>query len=247
MRNFSLFRRLRRDTSGIAMTEMALSLPFLMMAGMWGVELANYALVTMKVNQLAAHLADNASRVGDSSKLTNRKIYEADINDVLIGANIQGGHLDLLENGRVTISSLEEFSQDTHCDTAAAGGTCTPTAATEGQQFIHWQRCLGKKNVAPEYGLEGDVMPTGMGPAGRQVSAFKGEGVIFVEVAYDYQPLVSKRFVGKPEIKVMASFMVRDNRDLHQIYQTLPAAPIADCSVYDNPYGKGGVPPPPGP
>lgn len=90
-------------------------------------------------------------------------------------------------------------------------------------------------------------MASGIGPAGRKVNAFAGQAVIFVEVAYDYQPLVSARFVGKPEIKVMASFMVRDSRDLSELYQTIPAAPVADCAVFDNPYGAGGVPPPPGP
>jgi len=236
-------RKLRRDTSGIALTEMALSLPFLMMAGMWGVELANYALVSMKVNQLAAHVADNAARMGDTSKLTNRKIYEADIDDVMAGANIQSGHLDLLEHGRVIISSLEEYSEDTHCD--ASGAACVPTSASEGEQFIHWQRCMGKKNHVPEFGLEGDVMTGGMGPPDRKVDSFKGGAVVFVEVAYDYQPLVSSRFVGTPEIKVIASFLVRDIRNLYQIFQTAPAAPVANCAVFDNPYGAGGVPPPP--
>lgn len=236
-------RRLGRDTSGLGMTELALSLPFLMMAGMWGVELSNYALTSMKVNQLAAHIADNASRVGDTSQLTSRKVYESDINDVLVGANIQGGHLDLLEHGRVTISSLEFYTDVDHCKNAV----CVPGSATFDDQFIHWQRCLGKKNSPPGYGSEGDVMASGMGPSGRKVNAFAGEAVIFVEVAYDYQPLVSSRFVGEPEIKVMASFMVRDSRDLYELYQTAPAAPVADCAVFDNPYGPGGVPPPPTP
>ena len=108
MTGLSSFRRLLRNRSGVAMTEFALGAPFLLMAGLWGTETANYALVNMKVGQLAVHVADNASRVGDTSTLQNRKVYEADILDVLIGAQIQGGPaLDLYENGRVIISSLQ--------------------------------------------------------------------------------------------------------------------------------------------
>lgn len=87
-----LLRRLR-DTSGVAMTEFALGAPFLLMAGLWGAESANYALVNMKMSQLAIQLADNASRVGDTSTLQNRKIYESDINDVLYGAQLQAASM----------------------------------------------------------------------------------------------------------------------------------------------------------
>ena len=100
--------RLLRDRSGVAMTEFALGAPFLLMAGLWGTETANFALVNMKVGQIAVHLADNASRVGDTSTLQNRKIYESDILDVFIGAQIQGGPaLDLYDNARVIVSSLQ--------------------------------------------------------------------------------------------------------------------------------------------
>ncbi|NCU11664.1 MAG: hypothetical protein GXC70_05810, partial [Sphingomonadaceae bacterium] len=74
--------RLLRDRSGVAMTEFALGAPFLLMAGLWGTETANFALVNMKVGQLAVHVADNASRVGDTSTLQNRRVYESDILDV---------------------------------------------------------------------------------------------------------------------------------------------------------------------
>ena len=72
-------RRLVRNSSGVAMTEFALGAPFLLMAGLWGTEEANYALVNMKIGQLAVHVADNASRVGDTSTLQNRRVYESDI------------------------------------------------------------------------------------------------------------------------------------------------------------------------
>ena len=99
---------LLRNRSGVAMVEFALGTPFLLTAGLWGAEEANYALVNLKISQLAEHLADNASRIGDTSTLQNRRIYESDLNDVIFGAQVQGGRkINLYDNGRVIISSLE--------------------------------------------------------------------------------------------------------------------------------------------
>ena len=215
----TVLRRIRRlfaNRSGVAMTEFALGAPLLLTAGLWGVETANFAVTNMKIGQLAVHLADNGSRIGDTSTLQDRKIYEADINDLLIGANIQGGNqLDLYEHGRVMISSLEVES-------------------ASGDQYIHWQRCRGKKHVTSGYGNEGEVI-SGIGPSGEEISAEPGDAVIFVEISYDYQPLVSSRFLtGNNTISTVAAFTVRDDRDLTQIYQRDPGSPdeISSCAAY---------------
>jgi len=214
-------RRLVRNSSGVAMTEFALGAPFLLMAGLWGTEEANYALVNMKIGQLAVHVADNASRVGDTSTLQNRRIYESDINDVIVGAQIQGGApIGLYDNGRVIISSLEHVWD--------------PAGSGVGQQYIHWQRCRGAKNVASSFGDEGDILASGMGPAGEEVTAEPGDAVIFVEINYTYQPLISASFLGSLDIHSIASFTVRDDRDLSQIYQRDPTHPdpVQSCSTY---------------
>ena len=126
----SLLRRLRKSVSGLAATEMALTMPLMLAAGLGGVELANYGVTIMRVNQLAVQVADNASRIGDESKLANSKIYESDIMDLLRGAHIQGGtKISLFDHGRVIISSLE-------VDPADPDGE---------DQYIHWQRCMGEK------------------------------------------------------------------------------------------------------
>ena len=212
LRNLS---RLLRDRSGVAMTEFALGAPFLLMAGLWGTETANFALVNMKVGQIAVHLADNASRIGDTSTLQNRKIYESDILDVFVGAQIQGGQgLQLYNNGRVIVSSLE--------------------VNEDGEQYIHWQRCRGIKNVASSFGDAGDVLADGMGPAGNKVLAQEDDGVIFVEVNYTYRPLISDAFLGSPDIISVSSFTVRDDRDLSQIYQRDAGDPdpVQNCSAF---------------
>ena len=209
-------RGLLRNRSGVAMVEFAMGAPFLLTAGLWGAEVANYALVNMKVSQLAEHIADNASRVGDTSTLQNRRIYESDINDVIYGAQVQAGKLGLYDHGRVVISSLEVADQSDN-------------------QYIHWQRCRGLKTYAPAYGKEGDDLGTaGMGPAGEQVVAQPNDAVIFVEVNYTYQPLVSAQFLGSLDIVSIASFTVRDNRDLAQIYQRDAGSPdpVQKCSLH---------------
>lgn len=214
-------RRLRLEVSGVAMTEFALTMPFVLGVGLMGLETANRALVQMQISQLAAQIADNASRIGDASVLEDRKIYEADINDLFYGAHLQSNAgIDLFAHGRVILSSLQVVE------------------GTDDQQYIEWQRCMGTKLHASSYGEEGDGASggfPGMGPEGEEVIAFAGDAVMFVEVSYDYQPLVGEPFsFATHEISAIASFTVRDDRDLTQIYQHDPANPdpIASCTNY---------------
>jgi hypothetical protein len=219
---YSLWPRLATSRTGVAATEFAIVLPFLLGAGLMGLEVANRAVVQMQVSQLAAQIADNASRIGDTATLQDRKIYETDLNDLFRGAEIQGGRrIELFEHGRVIISSLEVVPD------------------TEDQQYIHWQRCLGAKNHVSSYGKEGDGLDgglPGMGPPGEEVRTFADEAVIFVEISYDYQSLVGETFGFADEVAATASFTVRDDRDLTQIYQRDPGDPdpVADCDAFDN-------------
>lgn len=208
-------RRFLRDASGVAVTETALVLPFFLGAGLCGIELANYSLMTMRIGQLAVQVSDNASRIGDISTLENRKIYESDINDLLVGASLQAGSgMDLYHHGRVIVSSLEMNA--------------------DKKQYIHWQRCMGTLHVTSSYGTTGDVLDPGMGPKGREVMALEGEAVVFVEIRYAYQPLISKSLIGDPTIASIASFTVRSSRDLSQVYQADSdnPAPVASCDAF---------------
>ena len=217
-------KRLGRSASGVAMTEFALGAPFLLMAGLWGVEMANFALVNMKVAQLAMHVADNASRIGDTSTLQNRKIFEEDVNDMLLGANLQGGRaLDLYNHGRVIITSVEIWDQSNHKSTAKANGV----------QFAHWQRCKGTLAQNSNFANENQALPDGIGPVDAKVDATVESPVIFVEVYYTYQPLISSRFVGATTIQSHASFMVRDDRDQEDVFKRNSSTPIADCKIYN--------------
>ena len=225
-------RRLYGDLSGTAMTEFALALPLLMTAGLYGAETANLALVNMKVSQLAIHIADNGSRIGDTSQISNKNIFESDINDLLAGSNIQGGGaLGFYERGRAIISSVEVFDSSVSC----AHGGCPHGPHPDGAIFIHWQRCKGKKVWASHYGDEDAIIPSGIGPSGQEVIPDPGNAVVFVEVAYDYQPLVSSRFFGPTTITAISSFTVRDSVDLAGLQQRNPGSPDtpSTCNVYN--------------
>ena len=214
-------RRLRRDATATAMLEFALAAPLLMGIGLLGAEATNRAVVQMRVNQLAVLVADNASRVGENSLLGELELYESDINDIFMGAQIQAGeNYDLLENGRIILSSLEVLD------------------GTADQQYIHWQRCKGKFNHASTYGDAGDgefsTIP-GMGASGEEIYAFKDEAVMFVEIAYTYQPIISDLFADSPTVSATAAFNVRNNRDLSGVKQrdTSNPDPVSNCATFD--------------
>lgn len=189
-------QRLRRADDGVAMIELAYSLVVIVPLFLGGVELTNYAMTKMRVSQLALHLADNASRIGIDSLLAKPRISEAQINDLLIGADMQSGDLDLAGNGRVIISSVEPMEDE------------------DDLFMIRWQRCYGAMDWDSNYGEAGDEDLDGVGPEGEQVRAPDGGGVIFVEVAYTYEPLfASRQMFASNTIRSTAAMVVRDDRD----------------------------------
>jgi len=196
----SLGDRLHRDNRGLAAVEFALSAPVVLGMFLAGAELTNFAITKLRVSQLALHIADNGSRIGTNSLLTSPQISEAQINALLIGANLQGGGLDLAGRGRVIISSVEP--------------DVTPTNPAPYKYKIHWQRCYGAKSWSSSYGTPTSAAVTGgIGPVGQKVTVQDGGGVIFVEVAYDYKPLISARLIPSTLIKDIAAMTVRDQRD----------------------------------
>lgn len=194
-------RALARDTSGLALTEFAFSLPILMLMMSGGLELANYIVTTKRIGDLAVVVADNASRMGTRGEgLSMYQISEADINDVFIGAALQGGIPDLEERGSVVLSSLQRNADD--------------------GQWIAWQRCFGDNGTGSSYGEEGDGATgtsfAGMGPAGNPIQAPPATAVMVVEVFYDYQPIVPFASIATGQISELAVFNVRESRELGQ-------------------------------
>ena len=196
-----LWRRIvsiRPDESGVALVEFAFSLPVLVVLSMAGLETANLALAHMRVSQIAMLVADNAARVRSS-------IDEADINEIMTGAELSSESLKLKANGRIFLSDLEPNGL---------------TGSNEGQ-YIRWQRCWGQGSFTSSYGAANDgktssSMALGMGPgttAEKKIKASSGSAVMFVEVAYNYQPLVSNTLFGAKVIRYTSAFTVRERTD----------------------------------
>jgi Flp pilus assembly protein TadG len=198
------FVRLHRDASGLALLEFAFALPILLVMSLTGAELTNYITAKMRMSQIALHLADNAARIGTGSQLVAKTITEADINDLFQGANLQAGELNLQANGRVIVTSLE------------------PTASpnTAGTYKIGWRRCYGAKTTyARKYPTgSGTTNLTGLGPTGRQVTAPDNGATMFIEVYYEYRPIVRTSLAPDTSMTEIASMIVRDKRDTSQVY-----------------------------
>lgn len=190
-------RRLPRHASGVAAVEFALTAPILLTLFLTGAELTNFAITRMRVSQIALHVADNASRIGTHSLLTAPQISEAQINDLFLGANLQAGALDLKGRGRVILSSFEPVANP------------NPTK----KFIIRWQRCYGDMPWLSSYGKAGSTQLDNIGPVGQKVTAPDDTAVMFVEVAYDYKPLIAGKLVGDTVIRDIAAMTVRDQRD----------------------------------
>lgn len=189
-------RRLATDCRGLALLEFGLSLPILLLLSLTGAEITNYIISRMRVSQIALHLADNAARIGSGSQLQAKTINEADVNDLLTGAGLQSGELNLFANGRVIISSLE------------------PDPANSGKYRIRWQRCRGAKTAQTSaYGNAGATNLSGMGKTGRLATAPADGVTMYVEVYYEYQPLLKAALAPNSNFREEASMMVRDRRD----------------------------------
>ncbi|VXC46864.1 conserved hypothetical protein [Sphingomonas sp. T1] len=202
------------DTRGLAMIEFAIVAPFLLTLGLAGAELTHMSIAKMRVNQIATTASDNVARVRDS-------INEADVNEVLLSPKLLGTDIDFADNGRVVISSVEPNGQ----------------TGTKAGQWIRWQRCTGALNTSasqPAYGLQdkgkADASLQYMGLPSRKIAAAPGTALIFIEVTYKYQPLVSQRFFGAPVLRAEAVYNVRERND--QTLAAVAGVTPSLCSTY---------------
>lgn len=197
-RGRTAIRRFARNARATVMIEMAFAIPFLVLVGFGGLEIANLTLVNTRISQIGLSVADNASRIAAGSNLALPQVREVDINEVFAGVEKQADKLNFRENGRIILSSLERNA--------------------DGGQWIHWQRCYGDLDIDSDYGPEGtgaeDADFAGMGPEGEEVTAAAGTAVMFVEVTYNYQPLLYGKWLGARTIKSTAAFNIREARNL---------------------------------
>ncbi len=187
-----MFRGLIADRSGLAFIELALSLPMLLGVGLFGLETINLATTHLILSNMASQVANNAGRVRTS-------IDEADIKEIMLGADMMGKKIKFSANGRVILSSVE----------------LNPTGTG---QWIRWQRCFGSKAVSIHYGAQGtgmndNTLADGIGPTGRKIFAPGGSAIMFVELVYDYQRLIPFNIYGARTITYLAASGVRERTD----------------------------------
>ena len=209
--------RLKSNQSGVAMLELAGALPFFVALSVGGLEIANMSLSNMRISQMAMMVADNAGRVRIS-------IDETDVNEVLFGAKFSGQEMNFGPKGRIILSSVEANNQ----------------AAPNTGYTIKWQRCFGQRNAVSSFGVEGAgatnaSMATGIGPTGRKIIPVPGSALMFVEVFYEYQPLINNFFYTTQIMNFTAAFNVRE-RSSNSItnVSALPNSQKRLCSAFSS-------------
>lgn len=184
-------RRLARDSRAVAVIEFAYAAPVFLVLVMVGLELSNLAMAYQRVNHMASTVSDSAARSPEGLNL-------ADIHEFFAGAELIGRSFDFEKNGRVILSSIDH---DYH-------------NGLQGNQRIAWQYCWGDLDVGSAYGKrwagrDDDRFADGIGAEGNKISARAGSSLIFVEVVYDYQPLVGEGWFTPPQIRAESAFNVR--------------------------------------
>ncbi len=195
MTMFGYIKRLARERDGVAMVEFAFMAPVLLLLILGGLEVSNFALSHMRVNQIAIAVADNSGRIRTS-------VDEADVYEVFAAAELLGENLEFEDNGRVILSALQDNGEN---------------GSNAGQEIV-WQRCWGEYDVDPAYGVEGDGddddrFDDGIGRDGQKIRSNRDATVMFVEVTYDYQPLVGSNWIDVDPIRAEAAFNVRTIRN----------------------------------
>jgi Flp pilus assembly protein TadG len=194
--------KLLKNQCGVVIVEFALTLPFFIGITVVGLEYSYFALVNMKLNQIAVTAADNASRYTPT-------MDESDFVDVSAGTTVIGAAIDFNANGRIILSSLQHNGLN--------GGNAG--------QVINWQRCNGSlTTVGSRYGVQGagatnSSLSTGVGSPTNRITAATGTAIMFVEVVFDYQPLIAPNFPGSVQLdrrmRFESAYVVRSRQNFN--------------------------------
>lgn len=190
--SFKLFvKKLINDASGVALIEFAYAMPVVLSVGLYGMEAANKANTHLRLSEIVTTVADATSRV----RVT---VSEDDMDEIFSGAKSIGSAVDFANRGRVIVSSVQPIDN---------GGS----PATQTNNKIRWQRCFGANSANSSYGLQGDnVGLTGIGPTARKISTSMNSEMIYVELVYQYQPMINFFGFGAETINLTRAMTVRD-------------------------------------
>ncbi|MEG8054395.1 hypothetical protein QP185_16295 [Sphingomonas aerolata] len=189
--------------------EFALALPIFVGLTMVGMETVNLAYASQKVGDVATLTTDQIARIRIG-------ISEGDITESLNGIKDIGSTMGFAANGRIIVSSVQPvLDLDRHGDQSE-----DPVATLFGRAgggVVLW-RC---RRV---------VGCCGIGPSGRKIAAGPNDEVIFVEVVYAYQPLISNSFLGARTLRSITGMTVRE-RKVNDVQSTGTASPCTQFSA----------------
>ena len=210
-----LSRRLAAHRGGSVLIEFAFGLPVFVGLTLAGLEAANLALANQQISSMARMVSDVSAR-------GRATMDEGEIQEIFFGAKDGARRLNFAQRGRIILSSVQN------------------NAAGDGQ-WIVWQRCTGVRTVTSKYGAAGtgkagSTLPT----IGRLVldgtrvtpgiTAPTGNALMFVEIEYQYQPLITNLIFGEPVIRYEKGFVVRERTNFGITNTT--SKPTASCTTY---------------
>lgn len=171
-------RGLRKARDGSVLIETAVVLPILILLMGGAFELGFFMLANQKSDGLAASVADMVARA-------EAGIGEGQINDIFEAIQFIAEPFDLVDDGRVVISSV--VGDDSNGNT------------------VVWQRCAGAASFTSEIGQAGDQDIDLRGG----IDLADGDVVIVAEVAYDHVPRILAGVVDPVRIVSQATFRPR--------------------------------------
>lgn len=200
------------DDAGVSVIEFSLILPFMLAFAFGTLEYVNYVNTHAQISHAALTMADTASRTFATSGLAGTDMSEQAINDAFEAVRLDTPGLDLMNGGRMVLSSLE--------------------VDASGRQIVRWQRCRGALTAGvPDYGKQNAVLSGGMGPAANRVTAPSNGAVMFVQIAYRYKPIIFGNWLSDAAslLNYTAAYQVRDRRALGKLPVNPSSATVSTC------------------
>ncbi|MBO0333656.1 pilus assembly protein [Sneathiella sp. CAU 1612] len=189
-----------RNHRGVAMAEFALMLPVLMLLTAGSFEVARYALMTQKLDRIAATLSDLIAR----SNIEN--ITETEISNIIDSALFMAQPFDISGNNMIILTSVQgRAGQAPEILSQRISGSVTSASSIIGDT------------------IGGDAtLPAAFPDAGSGETLADGETLIIAEVYYDYDPYLTGDigFFGDMLLRAHAYFRPRFTDTI-----TFPAAP----------------------
>ncbi|MEM7688088.1 MAG: hypothetical protein AAF291_03625 [Pseudomonadota bacterium] len=172
-----LVKRLRAETSGLALIEFAYTLPILVGFGLVGIEFTNVVLAHQKSERVASTLADTVA--GNQVPPNERQIR-----DMFEAVQLISAPFSFDPEGNVILTAVVgAYDEDDE----------------EIQNKIAWQRCVAKdkfkSDIGDEWTTSSDIAEGPGVDLPGEIELAQNEMVIIAEVFFPYTEIVSEEMV----------------------------------------------------